>query len=110
MGSKTIYLASPYGFSEQWKRLLLPEFVAALEALGLEVWEPFERNGQVNLAEHLSCKEVKAEIITHMDSVFGWLVAESKVVKSLALLMISDSMPSKTDFMSMICMPRCFRC
>ena len=47
----TIYLASPYGFSEQWKRLLLPEFITALEALGLEVWEPFARNGQVNLAE-----------------------------------------------------------
>ena len=47
----TIYLASPYGFSAQWKRLLLPEFIGALEALGLEVWEPFARNGQVNLAE-----------------------------------------------------------
>ena len=51
MGTKTIYLASPYGFSEQWKRLLLPEFVAALEAFGLEVWEPFKRNGQVDLAD-----------------------------------------------------------
>ena len=49
--SRTIYLASPYGFSAQWKRLLMPEFVEALEALGLEVWEPFARNGQVNLAE-----------------------------------------------------------
>ena len=48
---RTIYLASPYGFSPQWKRLLLPEFIGALEALGLEVWEPFARNGQVNLAE-----------------------------------------------------------
>ena len=46
----TIYLASPYGFSEQWKRLLLPEFIAALEDLGLEVWEPFQRNAQVDLA------------------------------------------------------------
>ena len=49
--SRTIYLASPYGFSAQWKRLLLPEFIESLEALGLEVWEPFARNGQVNLAE-----------------------------------------------------------
>ena len=49
--SRTIYLASPYGFSAQWKRLLLPEFIGALESLGLEVWEPFSRNGQVNLAE-----------------------------------------------------------
>ena len=50
MTRRRIYLASPYGFSAQWKRLLLPEFTAALEALGLEVWEPFERNGQVDLA------------------------------------------------------------
>ena len=50
MSRSTIYLASPYGFSEQWKRLLLPEFIVALEALGLEVWEPFARNGQVDLA------------------------------------------------------------
>lgn len=51
MARSTIYLASPYGFSEQWKRLLLPEFIAALEGLGLEVWEPFTRNGQVDLAQ-----------------------------------------------------------
>ena len=51
MTSRTLYLASPYGFSAQWKRLLLPEFVTALEGLGLEVWEPFQRNGQVDLAE-----------------------------------------------------------
>ena len=44
-----IYLASPYGFSAQWQRLLLPEFITALESLGLEVWEPFQRNGQVDL-------------------------------------------------------------
>ena len=51
MTMRTIYLASPYGFSAQMKRLLLPEFIEALESLGLEVWEPFSRNGQVNLAE-----------------------------------------------------------
>ena len=32
-------------------RLLLPQLVDALEALGLEVWEPFERNNQVDLSE-----------------------------------------------------------
>ena len=48
---RTIYLASPYGFSAQWKRLLLPEFVSALESLGLDVWEPFARNGQVDVAQ-----------------------------------------------------------
>ena len=50
MRKPTIYLASPYGFSEQWKRQLLPEFVIALESLGLEVWEPFARNAQVDFA------------------------------------------------------------
>ena len=48
---RSIYLASPYGFSRQWKRLLLPEFIRELELLGLDVWEPFARNGQVDLAE-----------------------------------------------------------
>ena len=51
MTRRRIYLASPYGFSAQWKRLLLPEFVMALASLGLEVWEPFARNGQIDLAE-----------------------------------------------------------
>ena len=48
--SKTIYLASPYGFSAQQKQKLLPEFVHALESLGAEVWEPFERSNQVDRA------------------------------------------------------------
>ena len=43
---KTIYLANPYGFSAQQKAVLLPPLVKALEALGLEVWEPFARNNQ----------------------------------------------------------------
>ena len=48
--SKTIYLANPYGFSAQWRDRLLPEIVGALEALGLEVWEPFARNNQVDFS------------------------------------------------------------
>ena len=48
---KTIYLANPYGFSAQQRALLLPQLVDALEVLGLEVWEPFERNNQVDLSE-----------------------------------------------------------
>lgn len=48
---KTVYLASPYGFSEQQRTLLLPQLVAALEALGLEVWEPFARNNQIDRNE-----------------------------------------------------------
>ena len=46
--SKTIYLANPYGFSTQQKEVLLPPIAAALEELGLEVWEPFARNNQVD--------------------------------------------------------------
>jgi nucleoside 2-deoxyribosyltransferase len=48
---RRIYLASPYGFSEQWKRLILPELVRDLESLGLEVWEPFARNNQIDFAK-----------------------------------------------------------
>ena len=48
---KTIYLANPYGFSAQQKAVLLPRLAAALEALGLEVWEPFARNNQEDLLQ-----------------------------------------------------------
>ncbi len=48
---KTIYLANPYGFSRQQRALLLPPIVAALEELGLEVWEPFLRNNQVDFSQ-----------------------------------------------------------
>lgn len=48
---KTIYLANPYGFSAQQNATLLPPIVAALEELGLEVWEPFARNNQVDFTE-----------------------------------------------------------
>jgi len=51
MTRKIIYLASPYGFSTQQKTLLLPPIVQALEGLGAEVWEPFERNNQVDLSQ-----------------------------------------------------------
>ena len=49
--SKTIYLANPYGFSTQQKATLLPPIVSALESLGLEVWEPFARNNQVDFQQ-----------------------------------------------------------
>ena len=51
MTRKIIYLASPYGFSIQWRQKLLPEFISVLEGLGCEVWEPFQRNSQIKLAE-----------------------------------------------------------
>ena len=49
--TKTIYLANPYGFSAQQKSVLLPPIIAALEGLGLEVWEPFARNNQVDFQQ-----------------------------------------------------------
>ncbi len=56
--AKTIYLANPYGFSEQQRSLLLPPIVAALEELGLEVWEPFARNNQVDFSQERWAYEV----------------------------------------------------
>ena len=47
---KKIYLANPYGFSLQQRERLLPEIIGRLESLGLEVWEPFSRNEQVDFA------------------------------------------------------------
>ena len=41
---KTLYLANPYGFSAQQREGPLAALVAALEATGAEVWEPFARN------------------------------------------------------------------
>ena len=46
--SKTLYLANPYGFSEQQRAGPLAELAAALEAAGAEVWEPFARNNQID--------------------------------------------------------------
>ena len=47
---KTLYLANPYGFSAQQKAGPLAALVAALDAAGAEVWEPFARNNQVDTA------------------------------------------------------------
>ena len=45
---KTLYLANPYGFSEQQRDGPLRDIVAALESMGADVWEPFERNNQID--------------------------------------------------------------
>ena len=45
--SKSVYLANAYGFSLQQKGLL-NELVDKLQSLGLEVYEPFERNNQID--------------------------------------------------------------
>ncbi|MEB3211330.1 MAG: nucleoside 2-deoxyribosyltransferase [Leptolyngbyaceae bacterium] len=49
--SKVLYLANPYGFSAQQRQLLLPPMIQALTALGAEVWEPFDRNNQVDMTK-----------------------------------------------------------
>jgi nucleoside 2-deoxyribosyltransferase len=46
---KTLYLASPYGFSEHWRLKLLPEFVSKLEFMGANVLEPFVRNSHIDI-------------------------------------------------------------
>ncbi len=51
MTRKKIYLASSYGFSQQQQTLLLPPIVDKLQSLGLEVWEPFARNNQLDFSE-----------------------------------------------------------
>ena len=50
MANKTLYLASPYGFSDHWKVKLLPEFVTILESMGVKVLEPFVRNSDVDFS------------------------------------------------------------
>ena len=51
MQNKIIYLASPYGFADQWRLRLLPEFINKLESMGARVWEPFDRNSDVDLSK-----------------------------------------------------------
>ena len=43
---KKLYLANPYGFSKQTKKLL-PEFIQIFEELNIEVYEPFERTKNI---------------------------------------------------------------
>ena len=47
---KTLYLANPYGFSLQQREGPLEALVEVLESMGVEVWEPFSRNNQVDKA------------------------------------------------------------
>ena len=50
MSNKTIYLASPYGFADHWRLKLLPEFITILNSMGARVWEPFDRNSDVDFS------------------------------------------------------------
>ena len=49
MQAKSIYLASPYGFSEHWRIKLLPDFISILESMGATVNEPFSFNTDIDL-------------------------------------------------------------
>lgn len=48
--TKILYLANPYGFSQQQRQALLPPLIDTLETLGAQVWEPFERNNQIDFS------------------------------------------------------------
>ena len=48
--NRTLYLANPYGFSAQQNQGPLRELKSALESMGAEIWEPFERNNQIDRA------------------------------------------------------------
>lgn len=74
MSKKIIYLASPYGFSIQWRQKLLPDFISVLEGLGCEVWEPFQRNSQINLSKRGWAHKVAIsdlEDVKKSDSIFA---------------------------------------
>ena len=69
MTRKTIYLASPYGFSHHWRERLLNDFVVELEALGVEVWEPFSRNSQTDFSKAgWAYKVAKADVRDVMEA------------------------------------------
>lgn len=49
--SKKIYLANPYGFSEQQRKGPLQDIIQILKDMKAEVWEPFLRNNQVDMSQ-----------------------------------------------------------
>ena len=74
MQDKTLYLASPYGFSDHWRVKLLPEFVSKLELMGARVWEPFDRNSEVDFSTHGSAYKVACsnfEDLKKSDGIFA---------------------------------------
>jgi len=48
---KKLYLANPYGFSQQTKKLLY-EFINIFNDLNIEVYEPFERTKNITEKQH----------------------------------------------------------
>ena len=71
---KTVYLANAYGFSAHQRSTVLPELVSALESLGLEIWEPFERNNQTaNLEQGWAYQVGQADLrdVREADAIFA---------------------------------------
>ncbi len=74
MSNKTLYLASPYGFSEHWKYKLLPEFITRLEFMGAKVLEPFSRNSHIDItkagwANNVACSNLND--LKESDAIFA---------------------------------------
>jgi len=74
LSTKTLYLASPYGFSEHWRLRLLPEFTSKLESMGARVLEPFSRNSNIDLsnpgwANKVACSNLND--LRHCDGLFA---------------------------------------
>ena len=71
--NKTVYLANPYGFSRQQRDGPLADLVAALKAIGAEVWEPFERNNQVDHTPGWAYRIGQADVsdVWEADGFFG---------------------------------------
>lgn len=71
---KTIYLANPYGFSQAMNAGPLQRIKAALEDIGFEVWEPFERNNQMDFTKPGWARQVgqaDADDVVNADIFFG---------------------------------------
>tara|TARA_B100000579_G_C22194922_1_gene560247 strand:+ start:111 stop:554 length:444 start_codon:yes stop_codon:yes gene_type:complete len=67
-------MASPYGFSEHWRKKLLPDFVTKLESMGVKILEPFARNSNVNFsipgwANRVACSNF--EDLRNSDGIFA---------------------------------------
>ena len=74
MSIKTLYLASPYGFSNHWRLKLLPDFIDKLESIGARVWEPFVRNSHVDSsipgwANQIACSNLQS--LRNSDGLFA---------------------------------------
>lgn len=71
---RTLYLANPYGFSQQQRDGPLLELVGTLQGLGAKVWEPFERNNQIDTSSYgWAYKVAKADMkdVRKADGIFA---------------------------------------